>query len=204
LVCDDTVTSRLGLPWLLSWLEERVLAGERFRPGESLQIGWMFDQIVDRPDGSLGIAEPDFESMPVEWVDCVTLTLRHIWFQKESAASVAQIATYPSYRQTAVVCSRLRSAAAIVMHHDEPTDNLDSGWFIGCYDDDHDHDDVTQLISVSLYEVAVSWDQRFIAYAALPLGCTVVAGQGPPVITMGNAILEIVPGSLLSSLARPS
>jgi hypothetical protein len=204
LVCDDHVTSQLGIPWLVSWLEERVLAGERFHPGESVQIGWMFDQIVGRPDGSLGISEPDFKAMPVAWADCITLTLRHLWFQKEVAASVAQAATYPSYRQAAVVCSRLRGASAIVMHRDEPT-NLDSGWFIGCHDDDHDHQDVTQLVSASLYEVAVSWDQRFIAYAALPTGSNVVtAGQGPPVITLHDKLLEVVPGSILSSFGKLS
>ena len=89
------------------------------------------------------------------------------------------------------------------MHRDEPT-HLDSGWFIGCYEDDHDHQDVTQLASASLYEVAVSWDQRFIAYAALPTGCYVVAGEGPPVITMEDKLLEVVPGSLLSSFGKLS
>jgi len=52
---------------------------------------------------------------------------------------------------------------------------------------------------VSLFEAAVAWDQRFIAYAALPPRCYVVAGQGPPVITMEDTVLDIVPGSLLSA-----
>lgn len=203
ILCDEHVTSKVGAPWLVSWLEERVLAGELFHPGESVQIGWMFTLLRERPDGSLGISEPDFQSTPLAWVDCVTLTLRHLWFQREVAASVAQAPSFPSYRQTAVVCSRLRGASAFVMNRDEPT-NLDSGWFIGCYDDDHDHQDVTQLSSASLYEVAVSWDQRFIAYAALPVGCYVVAGDGPPVITMEARLLNVAPGSLLSSFGRLS
>ena len=155
------------------------------------------------PRRDAGVSEPDFDSTPLAWVDCVTLTLRHLWFQKEVAASVAQAPNFPSYRQSAVVCSRLRGASAFVMHRDEPT-NLDSGWFIGCYDDDHDHQDVTQLSSASLYEVAVSWDQRFIAYAALPENCYVVAGEGPPVITMEDKLLTVVPGSLLSSFGKLS
>ena len=203
ILCDEHLTSEVGAPWLVSWLEERVIAGEVFRPGESIQVGWMYDLILSRPDGTLGIQEPDFEQVPVAWVESVTHTLRHIWYQKEVAASVALAPRFPSYRQSAVVCTRLRDTSVVFMHRGDPSDH-DSGWFIGCYDDDHDHQDVTQLVSVSLFEAAVSWDQRFIAYAALPSGCYVVAGQGPPVITMDDEALEIVPGSLLSSWAVSS
>jgi len=191
------------MPWLIGWLEERVLGGEVFRPGESLQVGWMYDKIVSRSDGTLGIVEPDFKTVPVAWVEGVALTLRHIWFQKEVAASVALAPSFPSYRQSAIVCSRLRGASAVMMHREEPSD-VDSGWFIGCYDDDHDHQDPAELLSVSLFEAAVSWDQRFIAYLALPAGCYVVAGQGPPSISMHDKPLQVAPRSLLSAFGVPS
>ena len=164
------------------------MSGEVFRPGESLQVGWMYDLIVDRPDGTLGIQEPDFEQVPLAWVESATKTLRHIWFQKEVAASVALDPEFPSYRQRAIVCTRLRDTSVLFMHRETPAD-ADSGWFIGCYDDDHDHNDVSQLVSVSLFEAAVAWDQRFIAYAALLPGCYVVAGQGPPVTIIVNGIV---------------
>ena len=199
ILSDDHVTSEVGVPWLIAWLEDRVIAGEVFREGESVQVGWMYDLIIARPDGTLGIQEPDFQRVPVAWVESVTQTLRHIWYQKEVAASVALAPDFPSYRQTAIVCTRLRDSPVLFMHRDESSDP-DSGWFIGCYDDGHDHQDAAQLVSVSLFEAAVSWDQRFIGYAALPAGCYVVAGQGgPPVITMEDKPLDLVPGSLLSS-----
>lgn len=203
LVCDDEVTSRLGAAPLVSWLEERVLAGETFRPGEGLQIGWMFGQVFGRPDGTLGIFEPDFKTVPVVWQDGVTLTLRHAWFQKEVAASVALSPSFPSYRQSVIVCSRLEGASTILMHREQPSD-LDSGWFIGCYDDDHDHQDFTQLTTVSLYEAAVSLNRRFIEYVALPPGCHIVTGQGPPFISIQDKVLEVVPGTLFSARGMQS
>jgi hypothetical protein len=199
LIHDESVTSVVGVPWLTDWLEERVLGGEAFQSGESLQVGWMYDRVCTRRDGTLGILEPDFGTVPVAWVEGVSLTLRHLWFQKEVAASVGLDPAFPSYRQEAIACSKLRGAQAVLMHREQPSHEWDSGWFIGCYEDEHDHQDAGQLVRTSLFEVAVASDQRFIPYAALPVGAYVILGQGPPFISMHDRILEILPGSLLAA-----
>ena len=45
---------------LVKHLEERVSAGERFRAGETLQIGWIEARLRLGPIGLLEFEEPDF------------------------------------------------------------------------------------------------------------------------------------------------
>jgi hypothetical protein len=187
-------------PGILSWLESQVLQGARFQPGESIQIGWMYDEFFARPDGTLGIVEPDFETVPVAWVDSLTLTLRHLWYQKEVAASLGLEPDFPSYRQSAVVCTELRNAATVFMHR-EAQAGWDSGWFIGCNAENHDHQDPSQLTRVSLFEAAVTWNARFIQYVALPEGCYVDEAEGGLRIARGKEWLSFAPGSYLATRA---
>jgi hypothetical protein len=195
---DQDPTVRQTVPSIVSWLEDEVLSGVRFHPGESVQFGWMYDELFARPDGTLGIVEPDFQAVPVAWTESVTLTLRHLWFQKEVAASVSLEPAFPSYRQTAIVCNQLRGASSIFMHRAEPS-GYDSGWFIGCNVDAHDHQDPSQLSGVSLFEAAVAWNQRFIPYVALPPGCCIIDGGEQPKIARQDVWLSFVPGSLLAA-----
>jgi hypothetical protein len=189
--------------WLLHWLEERVAAGELFKPGESIQIGWMHTRIFGRPGGTLGILEPDFASVPINWNDSVSLTLRHLWIHKEVAvgAGLADQASFPSYRQSAIICRFLKGADTILMYR-QPATEADSGWFIGCHSDSHDHQNPTELQCLSLYETAVRHDQRFIPYLALPAGTYVVAGAGVPFISVEDRVVEFAPGSLLAEWSK--
>ena len=163
----------------------------------------MYTRLVAHADGALGLQEPDFLAMPVNWVECVTLTLRHLWLQKEAAASVALQPDFPSYRQSAIMCSRLQGSSVIHMDRRDSS-GTDSGWFIGCYGDGHDHNDPKELTLASLFEAAVCLDSRFVAYAALPSGCSVVAGHGSPAVLMHDTLLDITPGSFLSSMGEAS
>jgi len=44
----------------------------------------------------------------------------------------------------------------------------DSGWFFGCTQRDHAHNDIAELQRKSLYEAAVCIDSRLIPFLALP------------------------------------
>ena len=92
-----------ALGWLGGLLEQRVLGGERFAPGDSVQLGWMYTLIQERPDGHLAICEPDFLSLPVAWDEGVGRTLHHLLIQREVGASadVADVLEFPSYRMSA-------------------------------------------------------------------------------------------------------
>ena len=99
--------------------------------------------------------EPDFIEIPVNFVDSVTQTLVQLRLQKSVAESIGledQI-TFPSLRQSCLICTRVKDRGRFVMERFEKSEN-DSGWYLGCFDNDHDHNNPNNLQRVSLYDAA--------------------------------------------------
>jgi hypothetical protein len=157
--------------WFLAWLEEAVARGQRFVDGQTCQVGWLITQIRAIDDGSLAIWEPDMKEVPVAWIDSVSHTLHHLRLQKDVCESVlnASDLSFPSMRQSAIVCTRLGPVGSIRMDRAKSSDTI-SGWFCGCRQEDHNHNDPAELRRVSLYEVAVRYTPRVIPFLALPVG----------------------------------
>lgn len=159
----------LDAEWLRATLEGLVAQGHRFRPGETLQLGWSITRIGPLEHGRLTLLEPDFESLPTHFVPGATRTLLHLRLQRSVAESlgVAEPA-FPSLRQSAIVCSRLARAHPLWLDRALPQ-GMDSGWFMGCADESHDHQSARSLERLSLYEVALQ-QPAVVPYLALPPG----------------------------------
>jgi hypothetical protein len=166
------------IDFFMRTLEEWVQAGERFKNGETVQFGWSVLMVRANSDDTLSLLEPDFCHMPIQWVDSVTSTIRHLRLQKDVCESFfdAETANFPSLRYPCIVCTRVQEARDVVMERHEP-DDLDSGWFLGCLREDHDHEDAQQLSRVSLYE-AVLQNPAALPYVALPPGAMLHVGDG--------------------------
>src|SRR5262245_45433838 len=130
--------------WFVKWLEDAVARGERFTDGRTCQVGWMVTQVRADEAGTLAIWEPDMRQMPVVWVESVSRTLAHLRVQKDVYESVltAGELSFPSMRQSALICTRLGQTRGVVMERSTPRSTpsgTDSGWFCGCSGEDHDH-----------------------------------------------------------------
>jgi hypothetical protein len=77
-------------------------------------------------------------------------------------------------------------------------DGADSGWFCGCREDDHDHNDVAELRRVPLYEAAVRHAPQIVPYLALPPHVQVGIGDGAPAVYRDGEALAYRPGSYLA------
>uniref|UniRef100_UPI00188FF4D9 immunity protein Imm33 domain-containing protein n=1 Tax=Nocardia sp. XZ_19_385 TaxID=2769488 RepID=UPI00188FF4D9 len=86
----------------------------------------------------------------------------------------------------------------MMLQRHEYVEDDESGWFAGCLDAEHEHDQ-TSVHLCTLYELAVM-TPGIVGYLALPPGCTVTLGEGAPSIWRGDAALEIRSGSLLASM----
>ena len=106
------------------------------------------------------------QSMPIVWEQTVSRTLRDLRLQKDVVESVLSPddLSFPSLLQSGLICTRLGTTTGLIMERVEGSGN-DSGWFCGCYDADHDHNDAAELKCVSLYEAAVCYRA---ANSALP------------------------------------
>lgn len=188
--------------WLGQVLESWVVNGRRFAAGETVQIGWSFLQLKQQGD-ALGFLEPEFGSMPIKWVPGVTATLQQLRQQKDTVSSVLapDAMALPSLRQGCIVCTRLQATQGLLMSRGAPEEE-DSGWFIGCLDEDHDHQDMESLELMSLYQAIAERAPRALPYLALPAGCGVRVQGSEPLIHDKDGPLPIKPGSYLESLVR--
>jgi len=186
--------------WLLRWLEESVAAGTRFVAGQTCQFGWMLTIVQLHESGDLTLCEPDMQSLPIQWSQGISLTLAHLRLQKDVVESVlsSEEVSFPSMRQSVLVCTRLAKNEGVVMERAEPN-ITDSGWFCGCMEDDHDHNDVAELRRVSLYEAAIRHAPQIVPYLALPPGVLVDIGSGVPNVISAGEPLTFKPGSYLAA-----
>src|SRR6185436_8164843 len=100
--CEDASALSLNLRSFVEWIESEVAGGRRFLPEQTIQFGWSILQIRQRTDGTLGLFEPDFQSMPIVFVDSVSNTLLHLLIQKSVAESLGldQELSLPSLLQS--------------------------------------------------------------------------------------------------------
>ena len=185
--------------WLVRWLEDTVERGARYLPGQTIQVGWSLVQVREVNDGFLSLWEPDWATMPINWVESVSHALSHLRVQKDVVESFipAVEMAFPSLQESAIICSRLGDEGELVLDRFEPKGHS-SGWFFGCADVDHNHNDAAQLQVLSLYEVSVRRTSRVIPYLALPPGTLIELCAGCPHVFQGDRPLAFAPGSYLA------
>jgi hypothetical protein len=198
--CDDAAESALPgyLQSLLGWIEREVAGGRRFVPEQTVQVGWSLLEIRQRTDGTLGLFEPDFQCIPMRFVDDVSKTLLHIMLQKSVAQSLGleEELAIPSLLNSAIVCTEFGSTKGFVMNRATPKAS-DSGWFFGCDNEAHDHESPDTLRRVSLYEAVTRKDDRTIPFLGLPPDMFVGFGGVVPYFSREDTELVIRPGSYL-------
>jgi hypothetical protein len=187
--------------WLLEWLEAEVAVGRKFFPDETIQLGWMVMKIAAFRDGILKVCEPDMKTFPARFIDSVTNTLSHLRFQKMTSESIGveNELVFSSLTDSAITCTWFGEHTGVFMNRLSPNDS-DSGWFIGCDDKNHDHQDSNNLLLKSVYELVVVYEQSIIPYLALPPGISVHVCNGIPILHRKDKELAIRPNSYLAAL----
>jgi hypothetical protein len=185
--------------WLIGWLEDSVSQGSQYTPNQTCQIGWGLTQVRPCPGGELTLWEPDMLHFPIQWSEGVTRTLAHLRLQKDAVESVlpADSTLFPTMQQSALICNRLMDGEGIVLERAEPK-NSDSGWYCGCRNNDHDHNNADELLCVSLYDVALRAPQ-VVQYLALPPEMLVAIDSEGPIVFRNGQQLDFRPGSFLAA-----
>lgn len=202
---DSALALTADALWLSDGLEMQVAGGERYQAGETFQVGWALTRFRKDPDGVLSLEEPDMASVPIQWQRGVTRILAHLRRQRDVVASVlaTDAPSFPSLLQSCLVCTKVSHRDASVMMAREVPQGHDSGWYIGCMDARHDHNDPKQLKRVSLYEAIAAHAPQAVGYLALPPGATAIVGKARPVIRVDNKELAFIPGSYLATRYKP-
>jgi len=188
------------ISWLLRFLEQRVADGERFRAGETLQIGWMLTMLDGRAADTLHITEPDMKEIPIKFIDSVNNTLMHLRNQKDVVESFTPSlqTDFPSLLQSAVVHVEYKSASHVLLSRD-PTYESDSGWSLTDLDDEVGSQNPSQFVKISLYQLGIDRPD-LVKFFALPAGLQVVVSD-PQIRVIGpEGEMQPLPGSYLEAL----
>lgn len=206
-----TLTFRRDLPVpgleqpLLRWFEAEEARGVRFSAGQTVQFGWSTLRLTQRADGSLGVLEPDLQH-ELKWLESVDQAAFQAWQQKEVLSSLDLVdrADFPRQALHAVVCERVFTAGALMLGRTEASAPTDSGWFVGCTDEAHDHQHEAALTIAPLVELAARLP-RLVPWFALPAGVDVllpVAARARPRIFVDGEERAPREGSHLATLDR--
>lgn len=189
------------IDWLVDYLEKSVKS-ENYEDGETMQIGWMVN-LIKKENGDLTLCEPDFKKMPVHWVASVSATLSHLFLQKYVAESLGleKKLDIPTLTNTAIRCNKFgKQGAKFFASRTEPSENNpdDSGWFLGCVDEKHDHNNPKTLSLISLYEAATI-NPSIVPYLSLPENVSVMETGDPREFEIGidDELLSVKEGSYL-------
>jgi hypothetical protein len=200
---DEHVVPSQHISRVIDTIEGMVAQGSTFTPGETFQIGWMITKVQQYDEGRLTLFEPDMRTFPMAFVPGVTETLRQMMLQLFSIDSLAVPRgdmEIPNVCQSAIACKKYASAKSLLLSRDKPHSPSDSGWFIGCLDEDHNHEDANQLVLISLFEAFLNQSQ-IQGWMAFPEKTLIVLqDSGAPKIFMDGKELPIVPNSFLAKI----
>jgi hypothetical protein len=207
----------LLLNHLLKFLENYLSSQpKRILPGQTLRYGWtMLRFVSDRQN--LSGAGPDallieemqapFSREEPSYVPGVAYTLALMQLQHEALRRnrVTGDAIYPHYSQSAMVCRRVtpetvHSLRPLKADRAWEPDSRQSGWFIGCCDQGHDHDNPDELALVHLLHLVERFPGLF-PYLAMPVGTILVFEEKRAIIFRPNEEEgQVDPGNLLSAM----
>jgi hypothetical protein len=178
--------------WLPDYFTEEVRGGTLFESGQIIQIGWNLLKLEPTAEGSLSVFEPDFDGMPIRWVEGVNRTVRFLVAQRAVCDELRVQPDFPSIRQALSLPASIASLDRFSMTRIEPDGNH-SGWVI------HDRRDAA-MRNLSLYEAA-TWSPAIVAFLALPPGSVVERNDETLSVATRDNRLSSLSNGLLARLA---
>ncbi len=186
---------------LLGSIENLVARGEVLNPGETFQFGWITLQIRALDAGRLTLYEPDMVSSPIEYIPGANKTILQMMLQLFTLDSFdierARMAV-PNFRQTAMVCNQFAKAPIFFMTRNEPILHVnDSGWYMGCMNPEHVHENQENLECMTLYDAFLK-RKEIQHWLTFPIETKIFINHAsPPKVWIGTERCKLVPGSFV-------
>ncbi len=187
---------------ILNFLERSIISGKGFNVDEIVQFGMMLCKVVDHGDGYLTLHEPDMCSMPIEWSDTLTNTIKFLRAQKDTIKSYGLLdqMSISDIGYSALIGTDYQHAKEFILDRIDIHDN-DSGWFFGNLHTKLDYNDPGNLIRVSLYE-AVLGHLNLVRYLAMPENTKIVVAIKDVTVYFHEKEIEPQKGSFMEAYLK--
>ncbi|MES2598827.1 MAG: hypothetical protein V4662_26070 [Verrucomicrobiota bacterium] len=146
---------------------QQFLSERPHKAGETVQFGWFWFRIVEA--GS----PPEIETLDMKGMASFTTDFHeaervHQEQCRMVTANGVEADDSITLMHSALVSKNYRPGVSdAFLKHDEPSGGIDSGWYVGIYDDPLDMDDPDSFHRQSLYELTIH-DMRMARYWTLP------------------------------------
>jgi hypothetical protein len=178
---------------LAEYFKSQVANGTRFKAGETVQLGWGVLRLVGDDDGELVVTEPDFHSMPIQWIDGAQQTMRQLTLQRHVCSLLDVEPDFTSLLTSGVASPNFMTGSDFSMSRDE------RGWWFRALEDDG-----TQAERHSLYVVALR-RPAVIPFIALPPGAEILWAQsGVDILLAGKRLYSEAEQLLRDIVASPA
>ncbi len=188
-----------ALSIIQSFLQEQVESGTKFKPNETIQVGWIQLKVSTSKAG-LTLVAPCFSSNSKKLTDDCSDIINLFAKQRYIADSFKADYGWCSCKQYAVVIKEIGSCKDWFMNRIEPGKPNDSGWFIGAKDTLLDANNPEHLETISLWEIFCQRPQLG-DFFLLPFNWQVIL-QSCPVVLYDCTIVEPLPGSLFERMYK--
>jgi hypothetical protein len=175
---------------VLNYIGDYIIASaQHIAPGETMRYGWSTLRFIHLP-GTQDLAIEElanpFTAASESFVPGATKAITILAEQDATVYrnGIPKPAHHPHRSELAVVCRHVTPAAPPkVMVFDRLTSQRmdDSGWFIGCGDPNHNHNDLGELARIHLIYIA-ELDPKIVFYLALPAETRVVFDRGKALV----------------------
>lgn len=196
----DAIIPDEDCEWLLKSLHDMVAAGNKFADAQTLQMGWGLLKFVSTDDG-LCLHEPNMQSMPINFIEGVSSTLRHLRAQKDVLDSLAVQAEldFPNLVSAIIVHKDYQEIADINLLRETAQERLSGWWLFDMTNPEQQHEN-SDFKPISIYELAINRPD-LLQYLALPVGAVVSLSENQAVrVFNGDDELSIRPESYLAAL----
>ncbi len=176
---------------VLRYIADYVAAsGQHILPGETMRYGWSTLRFSPATaDGGLLLIEELADPFAATADSFIPGTAHAVAILQEQDNAVARhgiprVAHHPHRSELAVICRRLAPSQphkVMVFDRLKAKASDDSGWFVGCGNPAHDHNDLHELARIHLIYLA-ELDPKVVYYLAMPEDTRVVFDRGKVIV----------------------
>jgi hypothetical protein len=173
-----------GASRILKYIGDYVTASQKtIKTGETMRYGWSTIRFTPSSDGMyLSIEElaNPFSPTSERYVLGAATALTILQEQDNTVRrnSGKSIGHHPHRSELAVICRHVTpKSQLLVFDRLKSTRQDDSGWFVGCGNPNHDHNNVDELGRMHLVHLA-DVNPKIVAYLAMPEDSRVVFDDG--------------------------
>jgi hypothetical protein len=173
---------------VLRYIADYVVAsGRHIKSGETMRYGWSTLRFSPSSDGTNLMVEElanPFSPRSDTYVRGAATALAILLEQDATVRrnGVQTIAHHPHRSELAVICRYVTPQSDLmVFDRLKSTRQDDSGWFVGCGNPNHNHNDANELGKIHLVHLA-EISPKIVAYLAMPEDTRVVFDHGSVIV----------------------